>query len=38
MHMKPKTLLVEGGAQTNTVAEMMNAMDYFAEILNAVVG
>ena len=38
MHMKPKTLLVEGGAQTKTVAEMMNAMDYFAEILNAVVG
>lgn len=38
MHMKPKTLLVEGGAQTNTVAEMMNAMDYLAEILNAVVG
>lgn len=38
MHMKPKTLLVEGGAQTNTVAEIMNAMDYLAEILNAVVG
>ncbi len=29
MHMKPKTLLVEGGAQTNTVAEMMNAMECF---------
>lgn len=38
MHMKSKTLLVEGGAQTNTVAEIMNAMDYLAEILNAVVG
>lgn len=38
MHMKPKTLLIEGGAQTNTVAEMINAMDYLAEILNAVVG
>lgn len=38
MHMKPKTLLIEGGAQTNTVAEIMHSMDYLAEILNAVVG
>lgn len=38
MHMKPKTLLIEGGAQTNTVAEIMNSMNYLAEILNAVVG
>lgn len=36
MHMMPKTLLIEGGAQTNTVEEMMNAMDYLAEILNSV--
>lgn len=34
MHLKPKTLLVEAGAQTNTVEEMRNAMDVLAEILN----
>ncbi len=38
MHFKPKTLLVEGGAQTNTVEEMMNAMEVLAEVLNSVVG
>ena len=27
MHFKPKTLLVEAGAQTNTVEEMRNAME-----------
>ena len=33
MHFKPKTLLIEGGAQTNTVEEIMNAMDPLAKIL-----
>lgn len=36
MHLKPKTLLVEAGAQTNTVAEMKNAMVLLAEILHRV--
>lgn len=37
MDIMPKTLLIEGGAQTNTVEEMKNAMDYLAEILNYVI-
>lgn len=36
LHMMPKSLLIEAGAQTNTVAEMKNAMDLLAEILNQV--
>jgi stage II sporulation protein P len=36
MHFKPKTLLIEAGAQTNTVEEEMNAMEPLAEILAAV--
>lgn len=36
MHLMPKTLLVEAGAQTNTVAEMKNAMVVLAEILDGV--
>ncbi len=36
LHMMPKSLLVEAGAQTNTVAEMKNAMDLLANILNKV--
>lgn len=36
MHMMPNSLLIEGGAQTNTVEEMENAMDYLAETLNDV--
>lgn len=36
MDMLPKSLLIEGGAQTNTVEEMENAMDYLAEVLNYV--
>lgn len=36
MDMMPKTLLIEGGAQTNTVEEMRNAMEYLAEILDYV--
>lgn len=36
LHMMPKSLLIEAGAQTNTVAEMKNAMDLLANILNEV--
>lgn len=36
MHLMPKALLVEAGAQTNTVAEMMNAMEPLSEMLYAV--
>ena len=36
MHLMPKTLLVEAGAQTNTVAEMKNAMELLAETLDHV--
>lgn len=36
MHLNPKTLLVEAGAQTNTVREMKNAMKILAEILDGV--
>ncbi len=38
MHLCPKTLLVEVGAQTNTVQEVMNAMEPLADILAKVVG
>lgn len=37
MHYCPKTLLVEAGAQTNTVQEMMNAMEPLADILAKVI-
>lgn len=33
LHMMPKSLLIEAGAQTNTVEEMKNAMECLAEIL-----
>ena len=36
LHMMPKSLLIEAGAQTNTVEEMRNAMDLLANILNDV--
>lgn len=36
MHLRPKTLLIEAGAQTNTVEEMYNAMEITAEILDGV--
>lgn len=36
MHFKPKTLLIEAGAQTNTVDEMRNAMVLLADTLNSV--
>lgn len=37
MHVMPKTMLIEAGAQTNTVEEMMNAMEVLSEILVSVV-
>ena len=36
MHFRPKTLLIEAGAQTNTVEEAMNAMEPFSVILDKV--
>lgn len=36
MHLMPKTLLIEAGAQTNTVKEMRNSMEFLAEILYGV--
>lgn len=36
LHLKPRTLLLEAGAQTNTVEEVRNAMEPFADILNRV--
>lgn len=36
MHFMPKSLLVEAGAQTNTVQEMKNAMEVLADLLNTV--
>lgn len=36
MHLMPKCLLVEAGAQTNTVQEMKNAMEILADLLNIV--
>lgn len=37
MHYCPKTLLVEVGAQTNTVSEVMNAMEPLADIIAKVI-
>lgn len=36
MDLAPKMLLIEAGAQTNTVEEMNNAMDVLADLLNEV--
>lgn len=36
MHLRPKTLLIELGAQNNTVEEVMNACDPIAHILDMV--
>lgn len=37
LHMMPKSLLVEAGAQTNTVEEMKNAMELLADVLAKVI-
>ena len=36
LHLRPKSILLEAGAQTNTVQEVKNAMDPFADILDRV--
>lgn len=36
LHVRPRSILLEVGAQTNTVAEAMNAMEPFSVILNKV--
>ena len=36
LHLRPKSLLVEAGAQTNTLEEMLNAMEPLAFVLNEV--
>lgn len=36
LHMMPKSLLIEAGAQTNTVQEMKNAMNLLADVLEEV--
>lgn len=38
MHLKPRSLLIEMGAQNNTVEEIMNACDPLAHILAIVLG
>ena len=36
MDLRPRMLLIEAGAQTNTVEEMQNAMEVLADLLNSV--
>lgn len=36
LHLRPRAVLLEAGAQTNTVREVKNAMEPFADILNRV--
>lgn len=36
LHLRPKSLLIEAGAQTNTVQEMKNAMEVLADTLHHV--
>ena len=36
MHLCPKSLLIEVGAQTNTLQEAVNAMDPLAQVLDRV--
>lgn len=36
LHFRPRSILLEAGAQTNTVQEVKNAMEPFADILNRV--
>ena len=38
MHYCPKTMLVEVGAQTNTLQEAMNAMEPLSDLLHKVLG
>ena len=36
MNLAPKSMLIEAGAQTNTVEEMRNAMEVLADVLDLV--
>lgn len=36
LHVRPKSLLVESGAQNNTLEEQLNAMEVLADVLNKV--
>ena len=36
LHLRPRSILLEAGAQTNTIQEVKNAMEPFADILNKV--
>lgn len=36
LHLRPKAILLEAGAQTNSVEEVKNAMEPFADVLNRV--
>ena len=36
LHLKPRAILLEAGAQTNTVQEVKNAMEPFAQLLDNV--
>ena len=36
LHVRPKSLLIEAGAQNNTLEEEMNAMEVLADVLNKV--
>jgi len=36
LHVRPKSILLEVGAQTNTLEEVRNAMEPFAKVLNSV--
>ena len=38
LHLRPRSALVEAGAQTNTYEEVKNAMEPLAELLDAVLG
>ena len=38
LYMRPKSLLVEVGAQTNTVVEAKNAIEPLADVLAKVIG
>jgi stage II sporulation protein P len=38
LHMKDKSMLIELGAQTNTIDEVYNTIDMLAETINCVVG
>lgn len=38
LHVLPRSLLVEAGAQTNTLEEMLNAMEPLADVLHKVIG